>query len=236
MTTKTSTTDQPGLRAVPADPAADLAAARADLEKAQAEAAEAQQLIDTLEEQVREGSEAVDADVLGREYGVRRLAELRKEAAEQRAKEARAALAVQRRAAALRDAETELDAVSLDRLADLHAAAYDALLALAEATVRRRRVIAEQAAALAEVNAFGAVVSRAQDQVVVKVGGVVHRQQDAPVPIVLPRLLAQVSGEASTRARSGGAPDLHAALYQWVSGSPTPLEQLAAERRAAGAA
>jgi hypothetical protein len=235
MSTTSTGTDQQGLRAVQDDPAAVLAAARSDLEKATAEAAEAQRLIDALEEQVREGDEAVDAEALGREYGVKRLAELRKEAAEQRARQARADVVAQRRAAVLTDAEEALTAVSMDNLAGLYNAAHDALLALAEAVLRRRRLITDTSRELAELEPR----RRGMVQVhggaeAVTVGGVQYRHQDTPAAVLLPRLLVQVSKEI-IGTEPAGLPDLHAALYAYLAGSPTPLEQLAAERRAEAA-
>ena len=100
-----------------------------ELATVRAEAAELQQQIDALEAQVREGEEKDAAMELGRQYGLRRLVQLRQEAAERKAARAEAEELERRRLAVTAAAEADLTQLGIDRLA---AALTEAVNALAQ--------------------------------------------------------------------------------------------------------
>jgi DNA-binding transcriptional ArsR family regulator len=99
------------------------------LADARAELDELQGLIDGLEEQVREGDETEAQMELGRQYGLKRLASLRREAAERRVARAEEEQRQQRRLEAEAAAQADFEQLGVDRLA---AALDTAVRALAE--------------------------------------------------------------------------------------------------------
>ncbi|MEV1088008.1 hypothetical protein [Streptomyces microflavus] len=116
---------------------AELTEAQQELADTRAEIAEMQGVIDTLEEQVREGEASQEAQALGEKYGVLRLAELRQEAAGRKLKRAEAAEAARRRGEAEDAARADMVELSDAALAAKYAAALAALDDLAEVCVRR---------------------------------------------------------------------------------------------------
>lgn len=102
-----------------------------ELSAARAEAAELQGHIDRLEEQVREGDEREAAQELGRAFGLRRLVQLRQEAAERKVARAEAEERARRRLAAIAGAEADLTQLGIDRLAGAFTEAVEALERLA---------------------------------------------------------------------------------------------------------
>lgn len=105
--------------------------AQEELSAARAEAAELQDHIDRLEAQVREGDEREAAEELGRAFGLRRLVQLRQEAAERKVARAEAAELERRRLAAVAGAEADLTQLGIDRLAAAFTEAVEALERLA---------------------------------------------------------------------------------------------------------
>lgn len=102
-----------------------------ELSTARAEAAELQGHIDRLEEQVREGDEREAAEELGKAFGLRRLVQLRQEAAERKVARAEAGERARRRLAAIAGAEADLTQLGIDRLAGAFTEAVEALERLA---------------------------------------------------------------------------------------------------------
>ncbi|MGW6584438.1 hypothetical protein [Streptomyces globisporus] len=115
----------------------ELSEAQRELADNRAEIAELQGLIDGLEERVREGEAAEEAQLLGERYGLKRLAELRQEAAERKLAKAEAAEEARRRGEAEEAARADLAAVSDEVIADKFMAALAALDDLAEVCVQR---------------------------------------------------------------------------------------------------
>ncbi|MFC8724306.1 hypothetical protein [Streptomyces bacillaris] len=115
----------------------ELTEAQRELADTKAEIAELQALIDGLEEKVREGEEAEEAQQLGEQYGLKRLAELRREAAERKLAKAEAADLARRRGEAEAAARADMVELSDAALAVKYAAAVAALDDLAAVCVRR---------------------------------------------------------------------------------------------------
>ncbi|MGW3927846.1 hypothetical protein ACWECC_07075 [Streptomyces microflavus] len=128
-----------------------LSAAQQELADTRAEIAEMQGVIDTLEEQVREGEAAEEAQQMAERYGLKRLAELRQEAAERKLAKAEAAEVVRRRGEAEEAARTDLGAASDEVIAAKYRAALAALDDLAEVCVQR------EIAVRAHLKAFAAL-------------------------------------------------------------------------------
>ncbi|MEU2800238.1 hypothetical protein [Streptomyces sp. NPDC007117] len=129
----------------------ELSEAQRELADNRAEIAELQGLIDGLEEKVREGEEAEEAQLLGEQYGLKRLAELRQEAAERKLAKAEAADLARRRSEAEEAARAGMVELSDAVLAEKYAAALNALDDLAEACVRREDAIREHLAVFADL-------------------------------------------------------------------------------------
>ena len=102
-----------------------------ELSAARAEAAELQDHIDRLEAQVRDGDEREAAEELGKAFGLRRLVQLRQEAAERKVARAEAEERARRRLAAIAGAEADLTQLGIDRLAAAFTQAVEALERLA---------------------------------------------------------------------------------------------------------
>ncbi|MFJ1788378.1 hypothetical protein ACIOML_29240 [Streptomyces anulatus] len=115
----------------------ELSEAQRELADNRAEIAELQGLIDGLEERVREGEAAEEAQQLGEQYGLKRLAELRQEAAERKLAKAEAADLDRRRDKAEAAARADMVELSDAALAKKYAAALASLDDLAAVCVRR---------------------------------------------------------------------------------------------------
>ena len=122
-----------------------------ELAAVRAEAAELQQQIDTLEAQVREGQEQDAAQELGRRYGLRRLVELRQEAAERKAALAEAEQLEGRRLAVVAAAEADLTQLSIEHIAQTFTEAVEALELLARLGKARQDAIERHARAFVDV-------------------------------------------------------------------------------------
>ncbi|WP_329220283.1 hypothetical protein [Streptomyces microflavus] len=129
----------------------ELTVAQQELADTKAEIAELQGLIDGLEEQVREGEAAEEAQQLGEKYGVLRVAQLRQEAAERKLAKAEAAELARRRAAAEAAARADMVELSDAALAVKYAAALAALDDLAAVCVRREDAMREHLAVFADL-------------------------------------------------------------------------------------
>ncbi|MEU8891145.1 hypothetical protein [Streptomyces sp. NPDC048442] len=95
------------------------------------------QVLARLEERVRSGDEAVTAEEIDKAHGLHRFAQLRKEAADRKAEQARADAAARTRAEAIAGAEQLLDEHHLDAIAVKYVAAREALAALVAACEAR---------------------------------------------------------------------------------------------------
>lgn len=115
----------------------------AQLADARAELGELQSLIDGLEDKVRDGDETEAQMELGRQYGLKRLATLRKESAERRVAKAEAARLQQQRLEAEAAARTELGRLGIDRLASALDAAVEALATLRKLGDARQAAIVQ---------------------------------------------------------------------------------------------
>ena len=125
--------------------------AQEELAAARAEAGELQEHIDALEGQVREGQEQDAAMELGKAYGLRRLAELRQERAEQKTARAEAEDLERRRLAAVAGAEADLTQLGIDRLAAAFTEAVEALERLARLGDTRQAAIEQHGRAFVDL-------------------------------------------------------------------------------------
>ncbi|MYX15441.1 hypothetical protein GTY67_18960 [Streptomyces sp. SID8374] len=146
-----------------------LAEAQRELADTRAEIAELQGLIDGLEEKVRNGEEAEEAQLLGEQYGLKRLAELRQEAAERKLAKAEAAEEARRRGEAEEAARADLGAASDEVIADRFVAAVAALDALAEVCVQRETAVRTHLKAFAALD-MPNVVANENPQFIIRVG------------------------------------------------------------------
>ncbi|MBK6040824.1 hypothetical protein [Streptomyces sp. MBT55] len=148
----------------------ELSEAQRELADNRAEIAELQGLIDGLEEKVRNGEEAEEAQQLGEQYGLKRLAELRQEAAERKLAKAEAAEEARRRGEAEEAARADLGAASDEVIADKFTAALAALDDLAEVCVQRETAVRTHLKAFAELG-MPNVVANENPQFIIRVDG-----------------------------------------------------------------
>ncbi|MET8377444.1 hypothetical protein [Streptomyces microflavus] len=148
----------------------ELSSAQRELADTRAEIAEMQGVIDTLEEQVREGEAAEEAQQLAERYGLKRLAELRQEAAERKLAKAEAAELARRRGEAEAAARVDMVELSDAALAAKYAAALAALDDLAEVCVRREDAMREHLRTFAELGMEN-VIANAPPQHIFTLGG-----------------------------------------------------------------
>jgi hypothetical protein len=128
-----------------------MTTAQEELSAARAEATELQDHIDRLEAQVREGDERQAAEELGRAFGLRRLVQLRQEAAERKVARAEAEELERRRLAAVAGAEADLTQLGIDRLAVAFTEAVEALERLARLGDARQDAIERHGRAFVDV-------------------------------------------------------------------------------------
>ncbi|MGW6462584.1 hypothetical protein [Streptomyces rubiginosohelvolus] len=148
----------------------ELSEAQRELADNRAEIAELQGLIDGLEERVREGEAAEEAQQLGEQYGLKRLAELRQEAAERKLAKAETAEEARRRGEAEEAARADLTAASDEVIADKFMAALAALDDLAEVCVRRETAVRTHLKAFVELG-MPNVVANENPQFIIRVDG-----------------------------------------------------------------
>ncbi|WP_411097166.1 hypothetical protein [Streptomyces sp. 020-2-3H-GM] len=148
----------------------ELSAAQRELADNRAEIAELQGLIDGLEEKVLNGEAAEEAQRLGEQYGLKRLAELRQEAAERKLAKAEAAEEARRRGEAEEAARVDLEAASDEVIADKFMAALAALDDLAEVCVQRETAVRDHLHAFVELD-MPNVVANENPQFIIRVGG-----------------------------------------------------------------
>ncbi|MER7309929.1 hypothetical protein [Streptomyces griseoluteus] len=118
------------------------------LAEARAELDELQGLIDGLENQVREGDETEAAMELGRQYGLKRLASLRWEAAERKAARAEEQRRLQEKQEAEARASEDVLAYAMPQMAELYRKALEAVTALVQAGAVREKAIEDHGRAL----------------------------------------------------------------------------------------
>jgi hypothetical protein len=124
---------------------------REQLADAHTELDELQGLIDGLEEKVREGDETDAAMELGKQYGLKRLASLRRDAAGRKVARAEAEERAQRRLEAEAAAEADLEQLGVDRLATALDTAVQALADLKSLGDTRRAALERHARAYVEL-------------------------------------------------------------------------------------
>ena len=149
------------------------------LADARAELGELQGLIDGLEAKVRDGDET-DAEMeLGRQYGLKRLATLRRDAAERRVAKAEAVRLEQRRAEAAAEAEADLGRLGVDRMAVALDAVVEALAGLKQLGDDRRAAISRHGLAYAELGMVDRIRHQDGGWIAFEVAGQVYdTQQD----------------------------------------------------------
>ncbi|MEU3835578.1 hypothetical protein [Streptomyces microflavus] len=147
-----------------------LTEAQQELADTRAEIAEMQGVIDVLEEKVREGEEAEEAQQLAERYGLKRLAELRQEAAERKLAKAEAAELARQRGAAEATARADLGAASDEVIVAKYRAALAALDDLAEVCVQREAAVRTHLKAFAELD-MPNVVANSNPQFIFRVDG-----------------------------------------------------------------
>jgi hypothetical protein len=148
-------------------PQEQLADARAELD-------ELQGLIDGLEEQVREGDDREAEMELGRQYGLKRLAELRREAAERRASKAVAEEKARRRLEAEAAAQADLEQLGVDRLASALDTAVQALADLKALGDARQAALERHARAYVDLGMKDRIVHQDGHWVRFQAGGAVY--------------------------------------------------------------
>ncbi|MFD9716692.1 hypothetical protein [Streptomyces sp. NPDC059076] len=143
----------------------ELTQAQQTLADTKAEIAEMQGVIDVLEQKVRDGEEAEEAQALGERYGLRRLAELRREAAERKLEKAEAADLARRRGEAEAAARADLAEVSNDVIAGKYAAALAALDDLAVVCGRREETVHRHLAVFADFGMPNVIANQAPQHI-----------------------------------------------------------------------
>lgn len=146
--------------------------AREQLADAQAEMDELQQLIDGLEDQVREGDETKAQMKLGEAFGLKRLAELRREAAERKVARAEAEERAQQRLEAEAAAQADLEQLGVDRLAAAFDTAVRALTDLKTLGDARQAAIERHAQAYVNLGMRDRILHQDGRWVRFEVGGV----------------------------------------------------------------
>ncbi|MGQ4355266.1 hypothetical protein [Streptomyces drozdowiczii] len=194
----------------------ELSEAQRELADTRAEIAELQGLIDGLEEKVRNGEAAEEAQQIGEQYGLKRLAELRQEAAQRKLAKAEAADLARRREAAVQAAREELEPLSPERLAEECEAALQVIERVHSLGDARQAAIVRHAKVFLELGMQDRIRHRDGAWVVFEVGGA--RYDTSQDCLGGRALLAAIDGERYRRALiparraqgfSGPEPDNH---------------------------
>lgn len=200
----------------------ELTQAQQELADTRAEIAEMQGVIDVLEEQVREGEEAEEAQQIAERYGLKRLAELRQEAAERKLAKAETAEAARRRGEAEEAARADLGAASDEVIADKYRAALAALDDLAEVCVQRETAVRTHLRAFAELD-MPNVIANKNPQFIFQVDGTKFEVGERKAQELVSRAINRVY---AVRGLSG-APR--------IGMGSSPVERLVAARMGVGA-
>jgi hypothetical protein len=115
----------------------------AQVTAAESEAEAADGLVEALEERVRDGDLDVTPEQIESQRSLSRFARLRATAARRKAEKARTEIDVKAHDAAIVNARAVLAELSIDRLAESHAAAVRALIAFADTCVAHDEALAE---------------------------------------------------------------------------------------------
>lgn len=158
----------------------ELTASQQELADTKAEIAEMQGVIDALEEKVREGEAADEAQELGERYGVMRLTELRLEAAERKLAKAESLELQERRQAAVQAAREELGALSPERLAEACEEAVAAIERVCRLGDARLAAVARHAQAFVDLGLRDRIRHQDGSWVVYEVDGVRYDTQQEP--------------------------------------------------------
>ncbi|MFI9059792.1 hypothetical protein ACIGXQ_35540 [Streptomyces anulatus] len=201
---------------------AELSEAQQELADTKTEINELQGLIDGLEEKVREGEEAEEAQQLGEQYGLKRLAELRKEAAERKLAKAEAAEVVRRRGEAEEAARVDLGAASDEVIAAKYRAALAALDDLAEVCVQRETAVRTHLKVFAELD-MPNVIANTNPQFIFRLDGTKFEVGERKAQDLVSRAINRVY---AVRGLSG-APR--------IGIGSSPVERLVAARMGVGA-
>ena len=144
------------------------------LADARAELGELQGLIDGLEAKVRDGDETEAEMELGRQYGLKRLATLRRDAAERRVAKAEVERLRQQRVEAEAAAAADLGQLGVDRLASALDTAVQALTALKALGDARHAALERHGRAYADLGMTDRIRHREGGWVVFEVAGQVY--------------------------------------------------------------
>ncbi|MFD3972943.1 hypothetical protein [Streptomyces cyaneofuscatus] len=206
----------------------ELTAAQQELADTRAEIAEMQGVIDVLEERVREGEEAEEAQQIAERYGLKRLAELRQEAAERKLAKAEAAEAARRRGEAEEAARADLGAASDEVIADKFMAAVAALDALAEVCVQRETAVRTHLKAFVELD-MPNVIANENPQFIIRVDGtkfeVGERKAQELVSRAINRVYAVRGLSGAPRIGIGSSPVERLVAARVGVGEPEAREQ-----------
>lgn len=205
-----------------------MATAQAQLEDAQRQKAEADDLIRALERRVHDGDVEVTAIEMGEQYGVQRLAALQQQRADRLVAEAEAADLARRRQEAEEAARRELEAVSPEVLADACEAALLALERVHALGAERQAVLRRHAQTYLSLGMTDKVRHQEGSWIVYEAGGAVYdTHQDPYRPDVL---LSLVEGERTRRTRIAAR---LAKGFPAPDPAPHPMARLLAERTSA---
>ncbi|WP_086560131.1 hypothetical protein [Streptomyces africanus] len=188
------------------------------LADARAELDELQGLIDGLEDQVREGDEREAQMRLGEAFGLKRLASLRREAAERKVARAEEQRREQERQETETLAATELLAVSLPRVAELYRQASEAVNALLDVCEVRERAVHDYGQKLHELGSEH-LLYRGEGRTVLAFAGETFENHHFS-----PRMMLALLFEQTRRARkisdmnSRTTPDTHPVLRYLEAG------------------
>ncbi|MEU3435459.1 hypothetical protein [Streptomyces sp. NPDC006863] len=203
----------------------ELSEAQRELADNRAEIAELQGLIDGLEKRVRDGEAAEEAQQLAERYGLKRLAELRREAAEQKVKRAEAAELRERQETAVRAAAEELEALSPERLAEACEEALRAIERVQQLGDARQAAAVRHAQAFLDLGIRDRIRHQDGGWVVFEVDGVKYdTRQDH---LGGRSLLAVIEGERQRRAQ---IPGRRAKGFPAPEPASHPVAQLLAQR------
>lgn len=194
----------------------ELTAAQQELADTKAEIDEMQGVIDVLEEKVRDGEAVEEAQQLGEKYGVLRVTQLRKEAAERKLKQAEAAALRERREAAVQAAREELGELTPERLAEACEDALGVIDRVCRLGDARQAAVVRHAQAFLELGMQDRIRHKDGSWVVYEVDGVRYDTQQGGlgsrallVAIEAERLRRTQIPVRRAQGQSGPEPDSH---------------------------
>ncbi|MFF3891803.1 hypothetical protein ACFYY3_01085 [Streptomyces sp. NPDC001812] len=203
----------------------ELSEARGQLEDAQREKTELDALIQGLEEQVREGNEHQAVEELGRQWSVRRLVELRQEAAERRLLEAEALERERQLREKVAAAEADLTQLTPAQFAPAFDEAVSALEKLAAMGAAYQEAVNRHARALVDAGSDHVAFHQEGVFTALRFGGHEFRTSDSYMtPAALLKLVQD------ERARRAQLPDRLAKGFAPLEPLPHPVTRHIAEQ------